>query len=125
MSGIDPIVLDIGLEIIKAILGVAVPAMTIALTFYARKINHNLKMKTLKDEIEKLVDIGEETQFFRLMDKKEQQELLLDSMKTFVIGNEINISESQLILLIDRAMNSKQNLKMRFQLLSMKGKQHE
>lgn len=113
----DPVVLDVALEVIKAIVGVVIPALTIALTFYTKRLNDKLKRKSLKDEIHRLTQFAEETESFKLMNTKEKEETLLESMKVFVVQNDITISDAELELLVERALQSERNLRMRFKLL--------
>jgi hypothetical protein len=118
---LNPITLEIVLEVVKAIIGVAIPALTIALTLYTKKLNSKLKKKletkSIKDEIHRLTQLARGTQTFKTMNIGEQRDILLESMRAFVIANEIDISEAELMLMIERAIQSDNNLQMRFNLL--------
>lgn len=117
MDAIDPIVLEVGLEVVKAIVGVVIPALTIALTFYTKRLNDKFKRKSVVDEIHRLTRLAQETQTFKSMNIGEQTNTLLDSMRTYVLANDIPMSDSELEFLVERTLRSENSLKMRFALL--------
>lgn len=117
----DPLVLEIGLEVVKAIVGVVVPALTVALTFYTKRLNQKLQKKSLQDEIYRQINLANEVQTFKAMNMGEKATTLLESMQAFVITNQIPVSEVELKLLVERALQSENNLQMRFSLLDIQG----
>lgn len=114
MDGANPIVLEIGIEVVKAILAVIIPAVTVALSFSFRRLNQKLQKKSVRDEIYRQLQLAKEVQTFKSMNFGKQADTLLESMKAFVISNEIAISDVELKLLVERALASERNLKMRF-----------
>lgn len=123
MQGIDPIVLEVGLEVVKAIVGVVIPALTVALTFYTRRLNQKLQKKSLKDEIYRQISLAKEVQTFKAMNMGKKAETLLESMQAFVISNEIPVSDIELKLMVERALQSENNLQMRFSMLDKRSEE--
>jgi hypothetical protein len=97
---IDPIILDIGLEIVKAILGVAVPAMTIYLTIYTKKIGDKMERKArlenerrereeLQNEINRQTAVAFTARSFELMDYDTRVEAIVENIKVYAMKNNL------------------------------------
>jgi hypothetical protein len=123
VQGIDPTVWEIGLEVVKAIIGVVIPAITVALTFSLRRLNQKLQKKSLKDEIYRQISMANEVKTFKAMNMGKKTETLLESMQAFVVSNEIAVSEIELKLMVERALQSENNLQMRFSMLDTRSEE--
>lgn len=110
----ESVALTIGIEVVKAIVGVVIPAVTTYLAFSLGRLNQKLQKKSVKDEIYRQLQLANEVKTFKSMHMGEKSKTLLESIQAFVISNEIKISEVELKLLVERALQSESNLMMRF-----------
>ena len=97
-------------EVAGAIVSLIVTAIATYGGFYIKRLDTKLKRKTLLDEINRYVGWVKETDSFKLMNDTEQTTTILEKAKEFAEENEIKISERELKLMVERAVQSLQRL---------------
>ena len=107
---IDPFVLDILLEIVKAIVGVAIPAMTVWLMFHTKRINDNVKKNALQSKIDQLSQHSEQLQSFQGMTLEDRIEALMEGARRHAMDNDVSISEIELRMMVESSLSSLRTL---------------
>ena len=97
-------------EVAGAIVSLIVTAIATYGGFYIKRLDTKLKRKTLLDEINRYVGWVKETDSFKLMNDTEQTTTILEKAMEFAEENEIKISEKELKLMVERAVQSLQRL---------------
>ena len=103
---IDPFVLNILLEIVKAIVGVAIPALTVYLAFYARRINENAKRNDLQGRIDALTTHSLQAKSFELMDYESKVEAIVEGALAYAARNDISISPMEVRIMVEGSFTS-------------------
>lgn len=106
----DPFVLNIILEVVKAIIGVVIPALTVYLAFYARKVNENVKRKDLQAKIDSLTSHSLQAKSFEDMDYETRVEAIVESAEAYAYRNDIDFSSSEIQLMVENAFISLKTL---------------
>ena len=109
---IDPFVMDIIIEIVKAIVGVVIPAMTIYLAFYTRRFNERMERKALQDEVNRLTTFSSQARSFELMDLDSKIDAIVESVKMYTIKNNINIHDTEIRMMVESSFASLKALEM-------------
>ena len=112
MGEIEPYALNIALEVLKILGGVLVPVLTIIVTVYAKKFENKMKRKAIQGEIDRLTLWADQANSFKLMSAAEKADTVLDTVRLFALESGIAISDSELLLMIDRSMQSLVKLQM-------------
>ena len=97
-------------DVAGAIVSLIVTAIATYGGFYIKQLDTKLKRKTLLDEINRYVGWVKETDSFKLMNDAEQTTTILEKAMEFAEENEIKISERELKLMVERAVQSLQRL---------------
>jgi hypothetical protein len=96
--------------IIGAIISVLVTVIATYGGVYIKKLDTKLKRKTLLDEINRYIEWLNEATSFTLMDNDEKINTVYEKAMEFSYENDIRVSEKELRLMIERAMNSQYRL---------------
>lgn len=102
----NPLFLEIVLEIVKAIVGVVIPALTIWLMFHTKRINDNVKMNSLQSRIDQLSQHSEQLQSFKNMTLEERVESLMQGARRHAMDNGINITDIELRIMVEGSLQS-------------------
>jgi hypothetical protein len=107
---ISPEILEILLEVLKAILGVAVPALTIWLGFYTRRISKKMEQKALQNEVDRLTTVATQTRTFEEMDFDLKVLAIVESLQLYARQNDIIITDTELQMLVEKSFTSLKTL---------------
>ena len=113
---LEPTALSIGLEILKMIGGVLVPFLTIIFTIYAKKWEAAAKRKDIKDEVNRLTQLANSVDSFKLMNSEQKVETIRASIISYAAERNINITIQEIDLLIENSIQSAK----RFELYGLK-----
>lgn len=102
----NPLFLEIALEILKAIVGVAIPALTVWLMFHTKRINDNVKMNSLQSKIDQLSQHSEQLQSFKNMTLEERIESLMQGARRHAMDNNMNITDVELRIMVEGSLQS-------------------
>jgi uncharacterized membrane protein len=102
----DPFWLDIALEIVKAIVGVAIPALTVWLMFHGKRWNNDSKMRSLKNRIGQLSQASNNLQTWQGLTYEERIESLMEAARLEAMDYEVSISEVELRIMVERSLQS-------------------
>jgi hypothetical protein len=110
----DPFVMDILLEVVKALVGiftsVLIPALTIWLMYRTKRINDNAKKRDLKNEVNRLTQYVDQLQSFRNVDIGERKEAIMESVRLFALENNIVVSEAEMEMMVEQSLQSLRRL---------------
>jgi hypothetical protein len=106
----DPFVLNIALEVVKAIIGVAIPALTIYLTFYTKRVQEKVERKALQNEIDRLTSHALQAKSFELMDYGSRVEAVVESIRTYAMRNDMMLHDVEIKLLVEQSFSSLKSL---------------
>lgn len=102
----DPFVLEIVLEVVKAIVGVAIPALTVYLAFYTKRINEKMMRKDLQREIDNLTSRALQIKSFEKMDYELKVETVVESAQAYAMRNDINFSQAEIRIMVESSFAS-------------------
>jgi len=106
----NPFVLDIVLEIVKAIVGVIIPALTIWLMFHTKRINDNTKRNFLQGKVDHLTQSAEQLQSFQNITFEERIDAIMEAAKREALDHQINISDVELRIMVEGSLSSLRTL---------------
>ena len=106
----NPFVLDIILEIVKAIVGVIIPALTIWLMFHTKRINDNTKRNFLQGKVDHLTQSADQLQSFQNITFEERIDAIMEAAKREASDHQINISEVELRIMVEGSLSSLRTL---------------
>lgn len=106
----DPFVLNIVLEVVKAIVGVVIPAFTIYLGFYTRRVNENVKRKDLQREIDRLTSHSLQLKSFEVMDYETKVDVISESALAYAMRNGIDFSPVEIRIMVEGSFTSLKTL---------------
>lgn len=106
----DPFVLNIVLEVVKAIIGVVIPALTIYLAFYTKRINENVKRKDLKREIDRQTSYSLQLKSFRVMDYETKVEVITESVIAYAARHDMDFSPLEIKIMVEGSFTSLKTL---------------
>jgi hypothetical protein len=107
---VDPFVLNIILEIVKAIVGVIVPALTVWLMFHTKRINDNTKRNFLQGKVDQLAQHTEQLQSFQDITFEERIDAIMEAAKREVLDHKINISDVELKIMVESSLSTLRSL---------------
>ncbi len=93
------------IQIVSAVVVFIVSVIGVFGSFYIKRIETKLKMKILNDEIKSMVSWSKDSKTFKLMPQEEQISTLIEQLKQFAMENEIIITDTKLLSMIEGAMN--------------------
>lgn len=70
-----------------------------------KRLDNKLKQKSLTDEIKKMVDWSGNSRTFKALSYDDQLQSMVEQMQQFSTENGITVTDRQLIVLIESAMN--------------------
>lgn len=106
----DPFVLNIALEVVKAVVGVVIPALTVYLAFYTKRINEKMMRKDLQREVDSLTSRALQIKSFEKMDYDSKIEAIIESAQAYAMRNEIDFSAAEIRIMVEVSFNSLKTL---------------
>lgn len=103
---VDPFILEIILEVVKAIIGVAIPALTVYLAFYAKRINENVKLKALQNKVDNLTAHSLQVKSLEIVDYETRVAAVVDSAEAYAARNDMNFSRIEIQMMVESSFNS-------------------
>lgn len=97
-------------QIIAAITSLVVLGIGTIGGFYVKRLDSKLKMKTLTDEINRYVAWADQANSFKAMSNMDKRDTVLERIRQFAADNEIAITDAQLILMVERSVQSLRSL---------------
>lgn len=110
---IEPYLLDMALEVLKIIGGVLIPVLTMLGMTYKRKFERQFKKNEIEKEIARYTQWASKLQSFETMDTESKKQTIMKDITPFVIDMDINISNTELELMIEKALTMPKSLKYR------------
>ena len=107
---INPFVMEIVIEVVKALVGVAIPAMTIYLAFYTKRINEKMERKALQDEVNRLTTFATQARSFELMDYDSRVDAVVESVKLYAMQNNMILHEVEIRMMVEASFTSLKSL---------------
>lgn len=101
---VEPLLLTIGLEILKVVGAALVSSLTVFIAMYAKKYERRFQRNEVQGEIDRYTRWANEMQAFRLLGVEEKKQTIKEAVEQFVLENNISITESELNLMIERAL---------------------
>lgn len=101
---IEPYLIDIGIEVLKIIIGIAVPLITIMGTIYANKFRRRFERNEVQREIDHIARFAQQLGTFQSMNIEDRIDAIMDEIQYFVMQNNINISQGQLRLMVEKSL---------------------
>lgn len=93
-------------EIVGAVVALLITAVGTYGGFYIKRLGDKLKHKMLLDEVNRYTQWALEAKSFKLMSVDEKAETVFTKATEFAEENEIKISEKELKLMVERAVQS-------------------
>ena len=106
----NPFWLNIILEIVKAVIGVAISALTIFLAFYTKRLNEKVKLRSLQNEIDRQTNYASQSRTFASLDFDTKVNAIVDSVEAYAKRNGISISSIEVMLLVENSFTSLKTL---------------
>ena len=98
--------LGIALEIVKAIVGVAIPALTVWLMFHTKRINDNSKMRSLKNRIGQLSQASESLRSWQGLTFEERVNSLMEAARREAVDYDVSITDIELRIMVESSLQS-------------------
>ncbi len=92
------------ITVVSALAGLGVTAIGIIGGVYMKRLDRRLKMRELTTEIGRYIQWAENSNTFKMMSSDDQKETLLEQLRIFAQENEITITDTQLIILIENSI---------------------
>jgi hypothetical protein len=97
-------------EIITVVLGLIITGVSTYGAFRVKLLTDKMKKQTLLSEINRYVEFAEKAKSFQLMSSDEKKETILEKAQEFALENGIQISPSELKLMVEGSMQSLKKL---------------
>ncbi len=97
-------------EIITVVLGLIITGISTYGAFRVKLLTDKMKKQTLLNEINRYVEFAEKAKSFQLMNSDEKKETILEKAQEFALENGIQISPSELKLMVEGSMQSLKKL---------------
>lgn len=108
---IEPYLIDIAIEILKVLGGILVPVITMAAILYKRKIElkfqaaeRKFQKSEVQREIDRYVNFAGKLKGFEAMPINDKVQAIKDDILIFVQSNGIVLSDTELELMIEKAL---------------------
>lgn len=95
---------EIIMNVAVALVGILTTLIGVVGGFYVKRIENKIKNKALIDEVNRYVQWTLTSKTFNLMSGEEKTNILLEQLRAFAIQNEIQVTDIQLILMIENSM---------------------
>lgn len=93
-------------DIVGAVVALVIGAVGTYGGFYIKRLGDKLKRKMLLDEVNRYTQWAQEAQSFKLMSSSEKVETVFYKAMEFAEENEIKVSDVELNLMVERAVQS-------------------
>lgn len=93
-------------DIVGAVVALVIGAVGTYGGFYIKRLGDKLKRKMLLDEVNRYTQWAQEAQSFKLMSSAEKVETVFTKALEFAEENEIKVSERELNLMVEHAIQS-------------------
>ncbi len=93
-------------QLITIVSGIIFTAISTLGAFYMKRLSDKAKLKTLKDEVNRYVSWALQASSFKLLTAQEKNESVFMKAKEFAEDNDIKVSDSELALMVERAVQS-------------------
>lgn len=98
--------LGIALEVVKALVGVAIPALTVWLMFHTKRINDNSKMRSLKNRIGQLSQASESLRSWQGLTFEERVNSLMEAARREAADYDVSITDIELRIMVESSLQS-------------------
>lgn len=110
---IEPYLVDIAIEILKVLGGILIPVLTMLGMMYKRKFERQLKKNEIEKEIARYTQWASKIRSFESLGTEDKKRTIMEDIKPFVADLEIDISDTELYLMIEAALTMPKSLKYR------------
>ena len=93
-------------DIVGAVVALIIGAVGTYGGFYIKRLGDKLKRKMLLDEVNRYIQWAQGAESFKLMSSSEKEETVFTKAMEFAEENEIRISDKELLLMVERAVQS-------------------
>jgi hypothetical protein len=107
---VNPFVMEIVIEVVKALVGVAIPAMTVYLAFYQRRANEKMERKALQAEVNRLTGYASQVRSFEVMDYDSRVDAVVESVMDYMMRNNLNIHPNEIKMMVEASFMSLKSL---------------
>lgn len=97
-------------QVITIVAGLLLTGVSTLGAFYIKRFSDNMKRKTLLDEINRYVGWVNDVPSFKLMSVEEKRETILEKISNFARENDISLPDSEIALMVERAVESRKKL---------------
>lgn len=112
-------------EIIVTISGLIITGITTFGAIYMKKLSTKLKNKMLRDEINRYVDFAEKAKSFSKLNIDEKIQTVYEKAREFADENEIKISDTELMIWVERSLAELRELENKGQSIMMLNRQNK
>jgi uncharacterized membrane protein len=112
-------------EIIVTISGLIITGITTFGAIYMKKLSTKLKNKMLRDEINRYVDFAEKAKSFSELNIDEKIQTVYEKAREFANENEIKISDTELMIWVERSLAELRSLENKGQSIMMLNRQNK
>ena len=106
----DPFVMEIVIEVVKALVGVAIPAITVYLAFYTKRINEKMERKALQAEVDRLTNYATQARSFEVMDYDSRVAAVVESVRLYALKNDMTLHDVEIQMLVEASFSSLRSL---------------
>ena len=93
-------------EIVGAVVALLIGSIATYGGIYIKRMETKLKRKMILDEINRYTEWADEAQSFKLMSSNEKMETVFAKAMEFAMENDIRIEERELMLMVERSVQS-------------------
>lgn len=98
--------MEIVIEVVKALVGVAIPAMTVYLAFYQRRLSEKMERKALQDEINRLTSFASQARSFDIMDFDSKVDAVVESVEVYATRNNLDLHPNEIRMMVESSFSS-------------------
>jgi hypothetical protein len=102
--------MEIVIEVVKALVGVAIPAMTVYLAFYTKRINEKMERKALQAEVDRLTNYATQARSFEVMDYDSRVAAVVESVRLYALKNNMTLHDVEIQMLVEASFGSLRSL---------------
>jgi hypothetical protein len=102
----EPFAMEIVIEVVKAIVGVAIPALTVYLAFYTKRINEKMERKALQAEVDRLTNFAQQSRSFEIMDYDSRVAAVVESVRLYALKNDMTLHDNEIQMLVEASFGT-------------------
>ena len=101
---IEPYLIDIAIEILKILGGIMIPLITTMAILYKNKVERRFQKSEVQREIDRYANFAQKLRGFEIMSLEDRRQAIKDDILIFIQDNNIPISDTELNLMIEKAL---------------------